>query len=137
MIERLNSAEPWFYALLRIVTGFLFMWHGTQKIFGVPGDQPPAQIASRFGAAGVIELVCGALIAIGLLTRLAAFIASGEMAFAYFIAHAPNGFLPILNRGELAVLYCFVFLYMVFRGSGIVAVDQLFTKTAARAPART
>jgi len=112
------------YALLRIVAGLLFLFHGLQKLFGVPGGRS-VPIASQMGAAGVIELVGGVLVMIGLFTALAAFVASGEMAFAYFLAHAPRGFWPIQNEGELAALYCFVFLYIAARGAGIWSADGL------------
>ena len=111
------------YALLRIVAGLLFAMHGSQKLFGWPGENPPVELASIMGVAGIIEFVGGLLIALGLFTSIAAFIASGQMAVAYFMAHAPKGSLPILNQGELAVLFCFVFLYMAAQGSGIWSVD--------------
>jgi putative oxidoreductase len=104
------------------VAGLLFAQHGAQKLFGALGGEQ-VELVSRAGLAGVIELFGGLLIAIGLFAGLAAFIASGEMAFAYFIAHASGGLFPIQNRGELAVLYCFVFLYIAARGSGIWSVD--------------
>jgi putative oxidoreductase len=110
------------YALLRIVAGLLFAFHGAQKVLGLFGGQQPPMF-SQFWFAGVIELVAGIMIAIGLLTSLVAFIAAGEMAVAYFQAHAPKGTWPILNGGELAVLYCFVFLYMAARGGGRYSVD--------------
>ena len=111
------------YALLRIVAGLLFAAHGAQKLFGMfGGKQPP--MWSQIWFAGVIELAAGLLIAIGLLTFIAAFLASGEMAAAYFIAHAPKGMNPLLNGGELAVLYCFLFLYMAARGGGRWSVDR-------------
>jgi putative oxidoreductase len=118
------------YALMRIVTGGLFLFHGLQKVFGMYGGtvQP---LMSRPGLAGIIELVCGVLILIGLFTGIAAFIASGEMAVAYFIAHYPSGFWPIQNRGELAALYCFVFLYISARGSGIWSVDRALGRRGA------
>jgi len=103
---------------MRIVVGLLFACHGAQKLFGVLGGQQ-AELASKFGVAGIIELVGGVMIAIGFLTGTAAFIASGEMAYAYFTAHMPKGGAPIQNGGELAVLYCFVFLYIASRGVGI------------------
>src|SRR5687767_13947858 len=106
----LGRFSQYFYAILRIVAGLMFMFHGTQKLFAFPGGQGTVAIASMPGIAGIIELVCGLLIAIGLFTSIAAFIASGEMAAAYFIAHFPQSFWPIVNRGELSVLYCFVFL---------------------------
>jgi putative oxidoreductase len=105
------------YAILRIVAGFLFMFHGLQKHFGLFGGQKQ-QLVSLMGLAGTIELVGGILIMIGLLTSWAAFLASGMMAVAYFMAHQPQGTWPIQNQGELAVLYCFVFLYIAARGAG-------------------
>ncbi|HEV8317059.1 MAG TPA: DoxX family protein [Vicinamibacterales bacterium] len=118
---------PQLYALFRIVFGFLFLFHGLQKLFGmfggVGGQAVP--LGSMFGAAGVIELVCSVLIMLGLFTRIAAFIASGEMAAAYFIAHFPMGLVPLQNGGELAVLYCFAFLYIATRGPGMCSLDGL------------
>jgi len=112
-----------FYALFRIIFGLLFASHGAQKIFGMFGGQkvttPPLIVVG-----GWLELILGLLIALGLFTGVAAFIASGEMAVAYFMAHAPNGFWPLVNHGEPAVLYCFAFLYMAARGSGILSIDQ-------------
>ena len=117
-------------SILRIMVGLLFLEHGTQKIF----DFPPRPQARPFelltvnpGLAGVLELVGGILIAIGLFTRPVAFILSGEMAFAYFMSHAPRGFYPISmggNGGELAILYCFTFLYFAFVGAGVWSLDQ-------------
>ena len=118
----LGRYAPHLYAILRIIAGLMFAMHGTQKLFGWPGGKEPAGVA-LMRVAGVIELAGGLLIAIGLFTSIAAFIASGEMAVAYFKAHAPNGFWPILNEGELAVLYCFLFLFMAAYGSGIWSVD--------------
>jgi putative oxidoreductase len=118
----LARAEPVLYSLLRIVAGQLIAQHGAQKLFGVLGGKA-VPLASQSGLAGLIEFVGGLLIAIGLFTPIAAFIASGQMAAAYFIAHAHQGFWPILNRGELAALYCFVFLYIAFRGAGRYAVQ--------------
>ncbi len=119
----LGRFAPQLYALMRIVVGLLFACHGAQKLFGVLGGQQVV-LASMFGAAGIIELVGGLLIAIGFLTGTAAFIASGEMAYAYFTAHAPRGAFPIQNGGELSVLYCFVFFYIAARGAGIWGVDK-------------
>ncbi len=119
----LGKYSPYLYAILRIVAGLLFAMHGSQKLFGWPGDKPAVELVSMMGLAGIIELVGGLLIMIGLLTTWAAFIASGQMAFAYFIAHVPQGALPILNGGELAVLFCFLFLYIASRGAGIWSVD--------------
>jgi putative oxidoreductase len=114
--------EP-IYAIFRIVFGLLFASHGAQKVFGVLGGQKAD--AGLPLAAGWIELVTGLLIAIGLFTGIAAFIASGEMAVAYFMVHAPNGWWPLVNQGETAALYCFAFLYMAARGSGLWSVDGL------------
>ena len=112
----LGRFAPFFYALLRIVSGLLFACHGLQKLLGLFGGRQ-VELLSQFGAAGIIETVCGLLIAIGLFTSPAAFLASGEMAAAYFMAHAPRGYAPIQNGGELAVLYCFLFLYIASRGT--------------------
>ena len=111
------------YPLFRIVAGGLFAFHGAQKLFGAFGGTA-VPLASLPGLAGVIELVCGVLVMIGLLTGLAAFIASGEMAAAYFMAHAPRGLWPIQNGGELAALYCFAFLYIASRGAGRWGIDR-------------
>ena len=121
----LGKYSDYFYALLRIVAGLLFAMHGSQKLFGWPGNKPTVEIASQMGIAGVIELVCGLMIALGLLAGFAAFLASGEMAVAYFMMHAPQAPWPILNQGELAVLYCFLFLYIASRGSGRLSVDSV------------
>ena len=124
MERRLEGYSEALYALMRVVVGLLFACHGAQKLFGVLGGQSRLADPKLF-AAGVIELVGGALIALGLWAGYAAFIASGEMAVAYFTTHAPGGFWPILNKGELPVLYCFVFLYVASRGSGRLSVDAL------------
>ena len=112
----LGRSSPYLYAALRIVAGLLFACHGAQKLLGMFGGQQ-VPLMTMFGLAGVIELVGGILIAIGLFTSVVAFIASGEMAAAYFMAHAPRGNVPIQNGGELAVLYCFLFLYIAARGT--------------------
>jgi putative oxidoreductase len=116
---------PQVYALFRIVVGFLFMFHGLQKILGLFGGMngQTAAMGSLPWFAGVIEMVGGLLIMIGLLTRVAAFICSGEMAAAYFMVHQPRGGWPIENQGELAVVYCFAFLYIAARGAGLWSVD--------------
>ncbi len=111
------------YGIMRIIVGLLFSCHGAQKLFGVLGGQGHAQ--GRVLVAGIIEFGCGLLIALGLFGALAAFLASGEMAVAYFTAHAPQGLWPIVNRGELAVVYCLLFLYIAARGSGSLSVDAL------------
>lgn len=124
MKNYLGKYSPQIFALLRIVAGLMFMMHGTQKLFGFPGGKEAVELISLVGLAGIIELVGGLLIAIGLFGSMAAFIASGEMAVAYFMAHAPQGWSPLLNQGELAVLYCFLFLYISAHGSGIWSVDK-------------
>ena len=133
MEKFLGRFEPYFYALLRIVAGLLFLMHGTQKLMGTPGDKPTVPPASfPMGVSGVIELICGLLILLGLLAGYAAFIASGEMAFAYFMAHFPKHLLPIINQGEPAVLFCFIFLYIAARGSGILSLDSILFRSGAR-----
>jgi putative oxidoreductase len=116
---------------MRMVIGFLFLQHGTAKLFAIPHIAmfDGVTLFSLLGLAGVLELVGGLLILLGLFTRLAAFILSGEMAVAYFMAHAPQGFLPILNQGELAVLYCFAFLYLAVAGAGDFSLDSVCCKT--------
>ncbi len=114
------------FFLLRVVFGLLFAEHGAQKLLGAFGGigGHAVHLVSLFGLAGTIELVGGLLIALGILARWAAFIACGEMAFAYFMQHAPHGLWPIVNRGELAVLYCFAFLYIAAHGGGRWAVTR-------------
>lgn len=120
--------EP-LYAFLRIVSGILFFWHGCQKILNYPPLPPGIHLPwHMLFIAGPIELLGGLLIAIGLFTHVAAFLASGEMAVAYWSAHAIKHYLPLLNRGELAVLYCFVFLFISAYGSGIWSVDNYLKK---------
>lgn len=114
------------HALLRIMTGFLFIPHGYQKMFGL-GERGPREDVVPLIAAG-IELVGGTMILLGFKTRWVAFVCSGLMAAAYFIGHADGAFLPLLNRGELAVLYCFVFLYLWAHGSGAYSIDSLLAK---------
>lgn len=128
MTAILGPYQTTIHALLRIVAGFLFFQHGLPKLFGGFGRAQPAELFSQMGLAGIIEVFGGALIAIGLMTSPVAFIASGEMAVAYFQAHAPRGFWPIVNSGELAALYCFVFLYFAATGSGKWSVDALRKK---------
>lgn len=125
-------------ALFRVVAGLMFWQHGAQKLLGwlggagAPGATVP--LASMAGVAGVLEFVGGILIILGLFTRPVAFLLSGLMAVAYFMAHAPNGFWPAVNQGELAVLYCFIFLYLSSRGGGRYSVDGM-REGAAAAPA--
>lgn len=125
----LMKYEGYLYALLRIMAGLMFAMHGSQKLFNVPaGDHPVMAVTSFGGFGGLIELVTGVMIAAGLFAGFAAFIASGEMAVGYFLAHFSMGFWPIQNKGELAVLYCFSFLYMAARGSGPLSVDAARNK---------
>jgi putative oxidoreductase len=121
-MNALKKLEPTAYAALRIVFGFFFACHGATKIFGILGGHKPHTPLDWTGAG--IELVGGILILIGLLTPLAAFISSGEMAVAYFMVHQPRGTLPIQNGGELAAIYCFVGLYIACRGTGKWGVDK-------------
>ena len=118
-LARLN--DP-IYAAIRIVAGLLFMMNGAQKLFGAFGGRQVADLVSMQGAA---EFGAGVLIMLGLWAGIAALIASGEMAFAYFIVHAPQGGWPIQNSGQLSVLFCFIFLYVAARGSGVLSVDSL------------
>ena len=119
MADRLPTLSSVPLGILRIVSGLLFMEHGTQKLLSFPaGEHAGVAFGSLPWVAGVLELVLGALILLGLLTRLAAFLASGEMAVAYWTVHAAGGMFPINNGGELAILYCFVFLYLAFAGPG-------------------
>lgn len=124
--DRLHSRAPVMLSVFRIMTGLLFLAHGTQKFLGFPdGERALSGLAfAGPGAyAGVIELVAGALIALGLFTRPAAFLASGTMAFAYFMAHGSQGFWPVNNGGDAAILFCFAFLYLVFAGPGPLSLD--------------
>ena len=132
---RLTGYAPAVHGLLRIMSGLLFLAHGTQKFLSFPGGERAGSGISldNPGAyAGLIELVTGALIALGLFTRPAAFLASGTMAAAYFMAHMPQGFWPINNGGDAAILYCFVFLYFVFAGPGAFSIDA--TRSRGRVP---
>jgi len=122
----LSRLTPHLLSVLRIVAAFLFIAHGTQKLLGFPPDAPRLRLAlSLMGAAGAIETVGGALMLLGLFTRPVAFVLSGEMAAAYFIRHAPGGRWPIVNGGELAVLFCFVWLLFVAAGPGPWSIDAL------------
>ena len=116
---------PRVLSILRIVAALIFMEHGTQKLFGFPpGDRPQPELFSLFGLAGVLELFGGILLVLGLFTRPVAFILSGEMAVAYWMAHAPQSFFPIVNGGDSAILYCFVFLYLAVAGGGAWSLDH-------------
>jgi putative oxidoreductase len=125
-LTALHAWAPRLLSILRIVAGFLFMIHGAQKLLGFPAPFPmQVNLYSLIGLAGVLELFGGALVMVGLFTRPVAFVLSGEMAFAYFMAHAPKSFWPVLNGGDAAVLYCFVFLYLAAAGGGPWSVDRL------------
>ena len=124
-----SARAPQVLSLLRIVTGLMFMQHGAQKIFGFRAPaRGPFELMSQMGIGGVLELVGGALIVLGLFTRPVAFILSGMMAVAYFQFHASSSLYPLVNQGELAALYCWVFLYIAFAGGGAWSVDALRTK---------
>jgi putative oxidoreductase len=123
MIRIIRSSSAPFHAILRIVSGLLFAMHGAQKLFNFPPGPGKVPLAGLMGLAGVIELVGGLMIAFGFLVGIAAFIASGEMAVAYFKAHFPSGVFPIQNHGEPAVLFCFIFLYFAVAGAGIWSID--------------
>ena len=116
---------PQLLSVLRIITAFLFMEHGTMKLFGFPAPMGNISLFSLMGFAGVLEVFGGLLILIGLFTRPVAFLLSGEMAFAYFMAHAPQSFWPVLNHGEAAVFYCFAFLYLAAAGAGPWSADHV------------
>ena len=119
--------------LLRIVSAWLFMAHGLQKVFGILGRDAPADLGTLSGVAGIFELVGGALLLVGFRTRTVAFILSGQMAVAYFLRHFPNDPIwPILNRGELAALYSFIFLFIAFNGGGEFSVDGWLRRRAHR-----
>jgi putative oxidoreductase len=122
-------------SLLRIMTAALFVEHGGQKILGFPPTTHPAGGNMLIVVGGWIELIGGALLLLGLGTRFTAFILAGQMAVAYFMMHAPRGFFPVLNGGELAVLYCFVFLYFIFAGGGPLSLDALFRRRPAETEA--
>lgn len=136
--DTLARMRPHALAALRIMTGLLFLAHGLVKLVGFPEVEGMGRVEllSLTGIGGVIELVAGALVALGLFTRVAAFIASGEMAVAYFLFHAPQSFYPIVNGGDAAILYCFIFLYIFVAGPGSVSLDRaLWGGEGARASA--
>ena len=124
MFDRLSAYAPQALAVLRIVTGLLFVLHGTQKLFGFPATEFQPPLMSLFGAAGIIELITGVMIIVGFFTRPAVFIASGTMAVAYWMIHAPGNLFPANNGGDAAILFCFVFLYLVFAGPGAWSVNK-------------
>ena len=132
LVSRWETQSPRLLGLLRLVTAFLFVQFGTAKLLGLPApimpDGSTAQLMSQAGIAGLLEIVGGGLLFLGLFTRPVAFILSGEMAFAYFIGHAPQGFWPVLNQGTPAILFCFLFLYFSAAGPGAFAVSNLLRR---------
>jgi putative oxidoreductase len=126
-MKSLSRLSPYLLSVLRIVAAFIFIAHGTQKMFGVPGHafHPPVVPTSLLGVAGVLETIGGALMLVGLFTRPVAFVLCGEMAVAYCTQHLPGGPWPILNGGELAVLFCFIWLFFSAAGAGPLSVDKL------------
>jgi putative oxidoreductase len=130
-MDRMSRYAPLLLGILRIVAGLLFLSHGLVKLFGFPpGAQPGVQpLGTLLGAAGIIELVAGGLILIGLFTRPAALIASGEMAFGYWMIHAPKSFYPTINMGDAAILFCFLFLYLAAAGPGDLSLDHARRRT--------
>ena len=124
-----NSWSPRMLSILRIIAAFLFMAHGSQKLFGIPiPANAPLELFSLLGLAGVLEFIGGLLLLVGLFTRPVAFILSGQMAVAYFMVFASKGFLPLVNKGELAVVFCFLFLYLSVAGGGAWSIDRLRCK---------
>jgi putative oxidoreductase len=122
---RLGTMAPYVLSLLRVIAALLFLQHGLSKFFAFPSAGPPMTPFDLEWFSAAIELVGGALLTLGLFTRVAALIMSGEMAVGYFLFHAPQSFYPSLNHGELAIMYCFVFLYLVFAGAGPLSLDAL------------
>jgi putative oxidoreductase len=121
--DRLNQYQPHALTILRIITALLFMQHGTQKLFGFPPGGPET-LSTLYLIQGILEAFGGLAILLGLFTRPVAFILCGNMAVAYFMAHMPKNFFPALNGGDAAILYCFVFGYLVFAGPGLLAIDN-------------
>jgi putative oxidoreductase len=132
----LERFVPYALTLLRIFAALMFLEHGASKFFGFPAPFPRLDLFSIEWFAACIELVGGALLALGLFTRLAALIMSGEMAIGYFMVHAPHSFYPYVNHGEIAVLYCFVFFYFIFAGGGSLSLDALLWRKTSQSPRR-
>lgn len=127
----LSTWTPRVLSAMRIITALLFLQHGLAKFFGWPAPGPAnLQMFSLIGLAGALEIVGGALLTIGLFSRVVAFIVSGEMAVAYFMGHAPNSFFPLVNRGEAAIMFCFIFLYVAFAGPGPWSLDATRDKSS-------
>jgi putative oxidoreductase len=129
MTQTLDRYAPTIFCLIRLIAGLLFMEHGLNKLIGFPvgGNGMPATLSFMWFS-GVVEAVMGGLIAIGLMTRVAAFLASGQMSIAYFMVHAPKSFYPMFNGGDAAILFCFFFFYLVFAGGGVFSLDSLFAR---------
>lgn len=130
--NRLGGLAPVMLSVLRIVTGLIFLEHGTQKFLGFPAGPMAGMgraLDSMAAYAGIVELLCGLLILLGLFTRSAAFLASGTMAVAYWYAHAPQDVFPVNNMGDAAILYCFLFLYLVFAGPGPISIDAVRSRS--------
>jgi putative oxidoreductase len=123
-----SSFSSYVLSIVRIIVGLLFLEHGTAKFLGFPAAQRTPEALSMSGVGGLLELVGGALIVLGLFTRPVAFLLCGEMAVAYFYAHFPRNFFPVINGGDAAILYCFVFLYLIFAGAGPWSIDALLTR---------
>ncbi|WP_421359398.1 DoxX family protein [Agrobacterium rosae] len=121
--EKLSRYQPYGLAALRIITALLFIEHGTQKLFGFPASTMEGSLPPMLLVAALLEVIGGVLILVGLFTRPVAFILSGQMAVAYFMAHAPKSVFPVLNGGDAAILFCFIFLYLVVAGAGALSVD--------------
>jgi putative oxidoreductase len=121
---RVETWRPYILSILRIVVGLLFLEHGLSKVFNFPAPSPVPSLSGLLILAAILETIGAALFLVGAFTRIVAFILSGEMAFAYFMAHAPRSFYPLVNGGELAVIYCFIFLYFAFAGGGPLSVDR-------------
>ena len=134
LVARWPALAPYFHSLLRIISAFIFILSGTMKIFAFPVGMPPdggtAELMSQIGIGGLLEVVCGALLLVGLFTRPAAFLMSGMMAVAYFQFHAIQGFWPIMNGGIPAILYCFIWLYFSAAGAGPWSLDALRGRAA-------
>jgi putative oxidoreductase len=134
LTESLERLAPYVLSIVRIMVALLFLEHGLAKLFGFPQQSTaPPELFSLVWFSGAIELVGGAFAAVGLFTRAAAFIMSGEMAVGYFMAHAPQSFFPLINRGDGAILYCFIFLYLFFAGPGPWSLDALIWRRTGQA----